>query len=412
MKSSILVASLTGLFATQPVQRPLTTSAFANEWLDAAAAHEPGATDAPLQKIASWNADRLERVLRGIRAAKPSETLNQLLERGAVLHGDITLLNQALTEPTRVAGWTSPGHALLSRDGEALGESGMDAHAQYARAFLRAMRAPTTVVINGEAVVGLKRVRAWEAARANNPRIRQWFRALSAHFAARRWLSDQLPHLDEAARVVGGDTALMFDAGCYGEVIASPEIQRSLSRGPRSAPANPQASRNPTALLLNERLNLADAERRYRTALEREPRHAEARVRLAHVLSRRDRPADAVATLQSPLETSDRVVRYYGALVLAQASEATGHLDAATKAYEGAAALFPLAQSPILALLRLARARGDEQTAKDLTARVAGLGPDESRRHDPWWVYYDCNGRNRDIEVERLWALYRREDRR
>ena len=407
MRPWVLCACVVGLLATQRVQRPLTTSAIANEWLDAAEAHEPGKNDAALQKIASWNADHLERALRGIRRAKASDALNELLERGALLHGDIALLNPELSVPTRIDGWTSPVGARLARDGRALGESGIDAHVYYARAFLWSMRPPPVVTLNEHASAGLKRTREWEAARATNPRLRQWFRALSAHFAARHWFSDQLAHLDDAARMVVGDTAITFDAGCYGEAIASPKIQRSLERAPPPVPQNPEQLRNSTASLLNDRFNLADAERHYRTVLAREPGHAEARVRLARVLIRSGRHADAIALLRPRLETSDGVIRYYGALVRAQAAEATASLDAAREAYEHAAALFPLAQSPLLALIRLARERADEQAVKDLTLKMTALGHHERQRPDPWWNYFDCNGRNRNTEVERLWAMYR-----
>ncbi len=35
------------------------------------------------------------------------------------------------------------------------------------------------------------------------------------------------------------------------------------------------------------------------------------------------------------------------------------------------------------------------------------LVPIESHRVDPWWAYFDCNGRHRDREVERLWSMFR-----
>ena len=410
MKATLTTACVVGLFAAQPAQRPLTTSAIANEWIDAVEAHEPGKRDAPLQKIATWNADRLARTIRGIRTARPTETLNELLERGALLHGDITLLNPDALSPTRVEGWTPPVDARLVRDGQTLGDSSMDAHVYYARALLWSMRPPAVVTIDERPSVGLARRRAWEMARAANPRIRQWYRALSAHFAARRWLSDQLPHLDDAARMIKGDMNVSFDAGCYGEAIAAPAIQRSLERG--GAPVRKTPQQLTTALLLSSGFNLDNAERQYRDVLKQEPHHTEARVRLAHVLTRRGSPGDALALLHPPIEAEDPIVRYYGAMVVAEVSEATGQLDAAQEAYEQAAMLFPRAQSPLLALLRLARERADEATVKALAAKAAALSPHAAHRLDPWWNYYDCNGRNRDAEVERLWAMYRTRETR
>lgn len=250
--------------------------------------------------------------------------------------------------------------------------------------------------------------REWVVMRRKDPRIRQWFRALSAHFAARHWHADLLAHLDEARRYLDDTAGTMFDTACLSEVITSAQIQRAL-------PANPSRSKMNTlplraeldALLLDEGFNLAEAERFYRDAIKLDPGYAEAHVRLARVLSLRNRPADALALLHTPLDTKDPVVLYYGALAEGQAAEATQKSDLAREAYERAAGLFPRAQSPLLALMRLARERADDAEAKALAARFEQLAPIESHRVDPWWDYFDCNGRHRDREVERLWSMFR-----
>ena len=74
-------------------------------------------------------------------------------------------------------------------------------------------------------------------------------------------------------------------------------------------------------LMLEEAFNIAEAERFYRDAIRLEPGYAEARVRLGRVLSLRDRHAEALTLLSTPVETGDPVVRYYGALTLGHAAE-------------------------------------------------------------------------------------------
>ena len=394
MKLGFIGALAVTLFVTQPLDERLTTSAVANEWLEAAATHEAGKRDSPLRKIASWDAERLERTLNAIREARPSERLNELLERGALLHADITLLNDDARVPARVKGWVSPVLASLVMDGTGAGVTPLDAHAHFGRAFLRAVRPPFANTRETR-----DKIRDWTATRDRDPRLRQWFRALSAHFALRHWLADQRPHFEDARQLIPSDPGMLFDAGCFAEVTASAQVQNAL---PARLPP-------PNALLLNERFNLVEAERQYRQLLEREPDHAEARVRLARVLSLRGRPADAIALLKSPINSRDPVVRYYGALALGQAAEATQKPDFAREAYERAAALFPRAQSPLLAQLRLARASADDVEAREKARAIASLRPTEIGRPDPWWDYFDCNGRNRDREVEQLWRLFKTE---
>lgn len=398
------------MLTTQLPEVPRTKSALANEWLEAAAAHQPGTVDAPLQKIASWHFDRVSHTLAAVREAHASERLNGLLERGAMLHADISLLSRSTRQPPRLKGWSSAGTVALAKDGQMTGVFTLDPHLHVARDFLRAMRPPEFSRVDSEQ---RDFIRGWEAARARNPRIRQWYRAVSADLAALHWLSDQLPHLEAARRMLPGDASVIFDEGCAAELIASPQIQRALPVR-RSPPTTSSLTFQTDAdfLRFNEGLNLAAAEKAYQEVLKLEPRHAEARVRLAHVLSRRGRQADAISLLGTNIETSDPIVRYYAELVVAGAAEENDRTELARASYQRASTFFPRAQSPLLALLRLTRDRGDTSTAREVAGRLTSLGPVENSRMDPWWDYYDCNGRNRDREVELLWKLFRTGDKR
>ena len=204
------------------------------------------------------------------------------------------------------------------------------------------------------------------------------------------------------------NAATMFDTAGLSEVIASAQVQRALPARQAPSKMNTLTLRAESdALLLNEGINLSEAERYYREALKLDPSYAEARVRLARVLSLKNRHADALRLLGPTVESDDIVVRYYGYLALGQAAEGAQKPDVARDAYERASHLFSRAQSPLIAQLRLARDRGDERATTAIAATFASLGPDEDSRADPWWSYFDCHGRDRKHELEALWALYR-----
>jgi tetratricopeptide (TPR) repeat protein len=131
-----------------------------------------------------------------------------------------------------------------------------------------------------------------------------------------------------------------------------------------------------------------------RRALESNPDLAEARIRLGHVLLQRERPGEALEALGNVVErTADPVLRYYARLVTGAAERARGNADGAVEAYKKAAALYPRAQSPHLALSQLARERGDRGAALEAAQRVLSLPGDERERLDPWWDYHRGTGR-------------------
>ena len=293
------------------------------------------------------------------------------------------------------------GESVLTNDGQRLGRRPLDPHLQFARLIFQAMREPLVRDPSNRSM-------AWEEAHRRNPRIHQWYRTVSTELAQRHWLADLRPHLDDARRVLEDTPATMFDSACFSETMASAQVQRALDPGvPLSAPPSIRAAAKTEALLLDERYNLSEAERFYRDALKLDPGYSEARVRLARVLSQRNKAAEAVALLQAPIESTNAFVRYWGGLALGEAAEATQKPAVARDAYANAAKLFNRAQSPLLALLRLARERADDAEAKQLIDRIARLPADEQVRSDPWWDYFDCHGRFRDEERERLWAIYR-----
>jgi tetratricopeptide (TPR) repeat protein len=95
------------------------------------------------------------------------------------------------------------------------------------------------------------------------------------------------------------------------------------------------------------------------------------------------------------------LLRYYGELFLGAEEESLTQYDAAFDAYHRAAALYPTAQSPWLALSQLARRRGDRAAALRALQQVFDL-PSEPDRDDPWWTYYVAQARNIDQLFEDL----------
>jgi Flp pilus assembly protein TadD len=125
------------------------------------------------------------------------------------------------------------------------------------------------------------------------------------------------------------------------------------------------------------------------------------------VLLARGKPQDAVAELKAAV-TPDPLLRYYAQMFLGAAEEALAHPDAARAAYQRAAALFPRAQSPALALSALYARRSDRGAARTAIGPVFDLPVHAEDRDDPWWHYRTVQGRNADDLLDRLWAPFLR----
>ena len=406
MKLWVIGACLASVWLSQPPTKPQAGDIFKSvdvrDWLGAAIEHEPGVEDAALRRISGWSGGKLLRTLGTVLKEQSSDELNAMLERAALLHADMVILRRE-SNPAWPDAPEMSGSSILSNDGQRLGTRPLDPHLQFARMIFKHMRPPPLAL-------GAPRTAApaWAEAHRHNPRIQQWYHTVSTELAARHWLADLRPHLEDARLVLDDTPETLFDSACFSEVMASAQVQRAIEPSvSASAPPSVRLRVQSASLHLDERYNLSEAERFYRDALKLDPGYSEARVRLARVLSLRNKAANAAALLQAPIETTNAFVRYWGALALGQATEATQKPEIANEAYRQAAELFPRAQSPLLALLRLARERGDDAGAKELGSRVSLLPANEQHRLDPWWDYFDCHGRYRDEERERLWALYR-----
>ncbi|HEY7289761.1 MAG TPA: hypothetical protein VH583_07985 [Vicinamibacterales bacterium] len=310
------------------------------------------------------------------------DKINILLKRGALLHTDIAMYVQpdgapVHTGPPRTNGPLS--FVMRSSDGHQTSVVDVAAHWELARSLLDLIAASKGGLASGP---------------SQDPDVRVWYQATLAYMQAAAYY-DTL-HFDHALRLFPDAADVQFQNACLHETLASTRIQAAVR----------SASSGITFDVKSGRAELEIAERHFRRSLELDSSVVEARVRLGHVLSGLGRYADAVTELgHAGVEDEEPWLRYDAAMFLGDAQRAIGRRDEARASFERAAALFPRAQSPMIALSQLARESGRRESALAEIQPMLALEPAEERRPDPWWDYYLTPGRNAD---ELLDALYRR----
>ncbi len=220
-----------------------------------------------------------------------------------------------------------------------------------------------------------------------------WYKATAAYLLQGSF-GPAGPHLERARELFPADTDILFYSGCLHEDYSAPALQAAV----RSAVAPPGRK----FVVDSPSSHLESAERYFRKALEKNPRLIEARVRLGHVLEVQGRHAEAAAELrQATTLIDDALLRYYAFMFLGDAEQALGRRDAARQSYEQAAAGWPSAQSPLLALSRLALTAGDREGA---ARALDGLSSGDFDGYDPWVTYYVSAGRQADAMLAELRA--------
>ncbi|HEY0875624.1 MAG TPA: tetratricopeptide repeat protein [Vicinamibacterales bacterium] len=346
-------------------------------WTDDVRQHEPRTLDEPARRIASLPWTTLLPVLNEVKRRGDPDLL---------LLGATALLDIAVHVPLEERPLLPKlGSSTIAEDGERRGVGVLDPHLWHARQLVdRAVRdemAPRHDEIRSHAIA--------------------WYRTVSAALLAANNLADLDPHIERSSRLFPDDPGILFDAGCYVEAYASPLMQAAMfaeGEGPKPKRRVGLLQADPRS----ESRLLSEAEKRFRRTIELDPTFAEARVRLGLVLMKRGRTKDAIAELERALALpADDEVKYYAQLFLGRAAAAEGSHARAIEANTAAAALFPVAQSPRLALSLLNSetvARTNDEALEGVLVRT-----DESERHDPWWVYYRGSGRN-EADVYRAFA--------
>jgi hypothetical protein len=399
-------------------------------WIAAVEAHKAGDLDEPARQVAAWprpvlddlfryqqalltlmarpsDADRaalvrnlgkaeVGRLVRFAGAHRLAANSQRFIKRAVLLHTDIAILspdsgNSLETAParpsragageaaraTRLPEAPPPG-ALPRRlagtalDGQEFGTEFTGAHWDIARAIV-------------------DRASPRAAADAD---LRLWYRATVAFLSANYALVDLAPQVFHAQLSMPSDAAVDFAIGCLYETYASPRLRTvaDARTGNRSSPFGiPPVWRS-----------LQQGEIWFREALKADPTLVEAHVRLGHLASLRGRHAEARTEILQAVSSTDPDVEYFARLLLGAEDETLGDFARAGESYRRAAELFPLAQSPQLALSQLAERQGRRRDALAGAGRLFAMGPDERARLDPWWAYYQGDGRHADTLIGQM----------
>jgi tetratricopeptide (TPR) repeat protein len=334
-----------------PVGPPTKTDA----WVALVHAHQPGARDRALLHLAEWNSYDLKKAANGLSALRrrvPADTLNDTLLRGALLHTDLTLVAPDLAY--RFDGFPEWGtlHTLEAEDGQALGSGVVSAHWRLARVLLdRVQPRP-----------------------GDDPRVREWYRAVGATLLASRRHAEALHHLRDAQRLFPRDRDVNMLSGLLHEMLAAAASEVLLGDAQTA---------------LNTAASQLQAARRYLTrAVDADPAYDAAQLhlgRVCHLLGDDEAASNALASVLS--RTNDPNIRYVAELVAGSIHEAAGRLDVARESFERAATLQPQAQSALVALSHVAREAGNRADAVRYIERLAALPLQTKGRDDPWWHY-------------------------
>jgi tetratricopeptide (TPR) repeat protein len=230
---------------------------------------------------------------------------------------------------------------------------------------------------------------------------RDWYIVVSAYLQGQLRLAELDEHLSEARAAFPDDAQVLLAWGLMREAEASPggsvviEVLRLRTSALRL--------RFP-----DEESALADAERYFREALERDPGLHEARLRHGRVLGRLERPDEALRELDA-VRTAHAEPRqtYLAALFAGAVLGRAGRLPEAVEAYRAAAGLYPRCQTATLALSYAMRKSGARDEALALVRQALDHDSD-AECVDPWWLYDFGLGPQGDALLDRLRAEVRR----
>ena len=305
-----------------------------------------------LERILLWDKKQMDRVLGAMNTdadeIRPWEAV--FLRAGAMLHTDaaLRLLQRAETE-----------QALLHVDaaGQLLQKAGSDSDAYAGRWSLAVARL----------------LRAFD-------KLPEAERFLEA--SRRRWPLNP---------------AVLFESGALEEVLAGdvsvPVVIELTDRGgppqaipPRATGATVPLNRQDVDELRRRRAgHLERAARWFQQALDGDPSHADARLRLGRVQTLRNEHAAALKLLQEAAASEDRDLAYLARLFSAALHERQERLDEAAAAYRAAIEGAPSSHAAYVGLSAVLRRTGREDEARTVLSRVVD-GSVRNRR-DPWWSY-------------------------
>jgi tetratricopeptide (TPR) repeat protein len=318
------------------------------------------------------DADRAAQL--GTEAAR-SPGANAFLERAAVLHADAVIFAARLPSPPPDSRDDDGAQLVSAADGEYEGTMHPSWHWTFGRELLDRI-APRP---------------------AADPFVARWYHAMIAYLFSGARYGEAAPLLRSAAVLLPDNASILFDRACLSETLGSPQVQ-SVLNDPRARPVMPardEPGRELTPVVpIGERQANADAEALFRHAIDADGSLVEARVRLGRLLLIRGRDAEAATMLATAIAAArEPTVAYLAHLFAARAATRLGRLDEADAHTDAALALFPGAQSAIIAKSYVALQRADAAGALDPINRLAQRDSRVPPR-DPWSEYYLGAGRN------------------
>jgi hypothetical protein len=355
-------------------------------WISAVAAHQPGMLDDAVRAIAPWTMEELDSVLRALvlvrhrlqrghtgsfedflvlpLADPRTGGLNRLLKRAALLHADIAM-------------------AKLEVDPH----PGDRRNPQIVR-FVDGRRRVRLSYVHW--AFGRRLLDAIEPSPRDDPDVRLWYLAAGAFMVSDSTLGDQ--HVTHALEILPRDADNLFYTACLHEAASAPAVQRMARQAGAASIADARTEQEAAAAL-------------FRRALDRNPGHSEARIRLAALLTRMGRHEAAARELHRALAGDpDPLAAHYGELLLGNVLQALRRPADAREAYLRAAALQPHAQAPWLAISQLAARLGDREGAVVALAEVRLRGDAAETRLEPWAGYYEAGGRDLTARLRDLRA--------
>jgi len=275
---------------------------------------------------------------------------NRVLLRAAILHADVAMLVIPL-----LPGGTgcSLRATMLVRDGNRVGAGCIGFHWTHGRLLLDAVRPDP----------GAEQI------------VRLWYHATITYLLETGDFANADLQIGHGRLLFPSDPAILFEHGYYHEGVASPLIQTAVIESGADA--------------RGAKVHLDEADDLYRRAVKENPQFVEARVHHGYVLGLLGRHRNAAEELRvAAASAMGPQLRYYAELFLGHAEESLGNRVAARDHYRLASALYPQAQSPLLALALFARQFGDLAGAQDAMRQLLALRGARAADADPWWAYY------------------------
>ena len=323
--------------------------------------------------------ETLTRLAAHAAGARRDGELHYVVRRGALLHTDLAILDRDIvatpSKPVVSQSVAPQSFTMDLTDGRQVDFRQSGVHWEIARMLLDNV-APRD---QQKPEPGL------------DPMVRDWYRATAAWMQRRG--SHDTSHLEHARELLPNDPDILFLSGTQHETLADPTIQAAM----RSA----VVPNGVTFKIGSERDELRQADGFFKRALEIKPDAVETRLRQGRVQGELGRHAEAAILLeQATHAATSSPMAYYADLFLGAEREALGRFDAARSSYESAAALYPRAQSPLIALSQLARRSGDRAGALRSIEQLFVLPASRDEHDDPWWAYYLYQARDAEALID------------